>query len=169
MYTYASVIAIILVCEIGAGVALLIFKDDAAAILEQGLIDGLDDYGVESNVTDAHTGTTHSWDELQTNLKCCGVNDFKDWGENPQMNVTNSVPDSCCKEISEGCGNGTLSEENPDAIYTDGCLAEVYHIISENAVWVAIAAACIVAVQITIVCVACCLGNTMKKAQYEQK
>lgn len=171
MYTYASAIAIILVCEIGSAVAMMIFKDDVAHVLEDGLIKGLDGYGKDSNVTDAYTATTKSWDELQTNMRCCGVTEYTDWGKNQGLNSTDSVPDSCCKEFTEGCGTGELGKiQAVDGnIYTAGCLDKVFDVIKDNIVWVAIAAACIVAVQCIIVCVACCLGNSMKKAQYERK
>lgn len=171
MYTYATTIAIVLTVEIGAGVALLIFKSSVSDILEQGLVDGLDSYGIETNVTDAYAATTKSWDELQQNMKCCGVTEFTDWGANPIKNATGAVPDSCCKEVTKGCGFGALKTENdtPDAIYTDGCLNKIFDVIQANITWVAIAAACVVAVQVVIICVSCCLGNTMKKAQYEKK
>ena len=176
MYTYAAAIVIILVCEIGAAVTMMIFKDDVARVLEDGLIEGLDGYGLESKGTDAYAATTKSWDELQTHMKCCGVKDYTDWGKNLALNESNSVPDSCCKEFNVGCGNGVLTNMPDDQssaklenIYKAGCLKNVFHVIKDNIVWVAIGAACVVAIQCAIVCVACCLGNSMKKAQYEQK
>ena len=86
-----------------------------------------------------------------------------------KMNETNSVPDSCCKELSEGCGRGKMIPDSLEDIYTDGCLNKIVVTIKDNIIWVALAAGCIVAIQVAIVCVACCLGNTMKKAQYEKK
>ena len=170
MYTYGTTIAIILVCEIGAAVALMIFKSDVVTVIETGLLEGLDGYGLEPNVTvSGHAATTQSWDELQRSMKCCGVVDYNDWHKNMNLNATNSVPDSCCKELSEGCGAGKLIPGSLDVIYTDGCLNKIIVTIKDNIIWVALAAGCIVAIQVVIVCVACCLGNTMKKAQYEKK
>ena len=172
MYTYASVIALILICEIGSAVTVLIFRDDVAKKLEEGLISGLDDYGMESNITDGITKNgpvTDSWNGLQVSLQCCGVVSFDDWGVNPNLNATDSVPDSCCKEVALGCGTGLLSKEDPKTIYKDGCFNKVQKIIKDNAFWIAIAAGCLVAIQLVIVFVACCLGNTMKKAKYDSK
>ena len=170
MYTYATAIAIILIIEIGAAVALLVLKDQVYTALEEGLIAGLDNYGVESNTTDAYKATTESWDQLQSNLHCCGVMEYTDWAQNPILNATSSVPDSCCKEISEGCGTGELSAESTDNIYTNGCLESIFDIIKNNITYVAIGAACVVAIQFSIICVACCLANTMsKQSKYEQK
>ena len=171
MYTYATAIAIILIIEIGAAVALLVLKDAVYAALEQGLIAGLDNYGVESNKTDAYKATTESWDELQSSLHCCGVMNYTDWAQNPIMNATSSVPDSCCKTThTKGCGIGELNATNTDDIYTNGCLESIFDIIADNITYVAIGAACVVAIQFIIICVACCLANTMKKqSKYEQK
>jgi len=170
MYTYATAIAFILVIEIGAAVALLVLKDDVYTALEKGLVDGLDNYGVESNFTDAYKATTQSWDELQTHLHCCGVTDYADWENNPTLNATQSVPDTCCKEISEGCGIGELKSQATDNIYTNGCLQSIFNVIKNNITFVAIGAACVVGIQFIIICVACCLANNMKKqSKYEQK
>ena len=170
MYTYATAIAFILVIEIGAAVALLVLKDDVYTALEKGLVDGLDNYGVESNYTDAYKATTQSWDELQTHLHCCGVTDYADWENNPTLNATQSVPDTCCKEISEGCGIGELKSQSTDNIYTNGCLQSIFNVIKNNITFVAIGAACVVGIQFIIICVACCLANNMnKQSKYEQK
>merc|ERR1712136_669193 len=99
---------------------------------EKGLVDGLDNYGVESNYTDAYKATTKSWDELQTHLHCCGVTDYADWENNPTLNATQSVPDTCCKEISEGCGIGELKSQATDNIYTNGCLQSIFNVIKHN-------------------------------------
>ena len=45
----------------------------------------------------------------------------------------------------------------------------IVELSKDNIVYVAIGASIIVAIQFVIICVACCLGNTMKKAQYEKK
>jgi len=48
--------------------------------------------------------------------KCCGVTDYKDWHKNKDYNASNSVPDSCCKTVTKGCGEGGL--KTPAAINT---------------------------------------------------
>ena len=55
--------------------------------------------------------------------KCCGVTDYKDWRTNSHYNKLNSVPDSCCKTETKGCGKGGL--KNPAKINTmvgHGCI-----------------------------------------------
>ena len=40
--------------------------------------------------------------------ECCGISNYTDWHQNEQYNRTNSVPESCCKNEEEGCGNNGL-------------------------------------------------------------
>jgi len=80
------------------------------------------------------------WDELQTNLRCCGGMHyevgFQDWSnmlcEEPNSANTrgcNDVPDSCCHKPDDvGCGRDKLGERNSIValtdigIWKDGCL-----------------------------------------------
>lgn len=41
-------------------------------------------------------------------LKCCGVNSSSDWRHyKPEGN---SVPDSCCVNVTLNCGSGTMTD-----------------------------------------------------------
>lgn len=45
---------------------------------------------------------------LHLQLKCCGMNSSADWRSfKPDGN---SVPDSCCVNVTTGCGNGTMKD-----------------------------------------------------------
>lgn len=46
-------------------------------------------------------------------LKCCGVNGSFDW--KGFASEENSVPDSCCKNVTKGCGIGTMTDS--DKVY----------------------------------------------------
>ncbi|XP_022083753.1 tetraspanin-4-like [Acanthaster planci] len=48
-------------------------------------------------------GFSNSWDRLQTDEQCCGVLASTDWHEYGNFDAADT-PDSCCKEIREGCG-----------------------------------------------------------------
>jgi len=43
--------------------------------------------------------------------KCCGVTDYKDWHMNVHYSQLNSVPDTCCKKVTKGCGKGGLKTQ----------------------------------------------------------
>jgi len=51
--------------------------------------------------------------------ECCGINNYTDWGLNEQYNKSESVPDSCCKDDKDGCGQGGLID--PEKINTHVC------------------------------------------------
>eukprot|EP00088_Acartia_fossae_P006473 TRINITY_DN12977_c2_g2_i2.p1 TRINITY_DN12977_c2_g2~~TRINITY_DN12977_c2_g2_i2.p1 ORF type:complete len:316 (+),score=51.26 TRINITY_DN12977_c2_g2_i2:49-948(+) len=73
---------------------------------------------------------TSKWDEMQRELRCCGGLDFdygyQLWRNTPLGSKHQSVPDSCCHEEIEGCGEGK-AVERPGlislGIYKDGCIA----------------------------------------------
>lgn len=71
---------------------------------------------------------TSKWDALQTDLHCCGGNNFltgyNDYRSTP-IGQNNSVPDSCCHEYSKGCGANLLSQQDENIrnqIFVDGCV-----------------------------------------------
>ena len=51
---------------------------------------GLQNYGSEG-----FEGVTTTWDLVQKDFKCCGVEDWKDWRNVTQFS-DGAVPDSCC-------------------------------------------------------------------------
>lgn len=71
------------------------------------------------------------WDKIQSQLRCCGGRESPNHGHNDYTNANafqdefpNAVPDSCCKQYSEGCGSNWLKETQSitPAIYQDGCV-----------------------------------------------
>ena len=160
MYTFGSLVALILIVEIGCTVTIFIFKDDVWMAVNGQLIEGLGKYGNEQN-----KGMTDSWDKLQSEMKCCGVKDYTDWSQVDTFNSTSSVPDSCCtaENIGEDCGKGQLSDATQ--IYTTGCLTKLGTVIKDNLIVVGVAGAGIIVLQMIGVIVACCLGRRMKDLQ----
>jgi len=74
---------------------------------------------------------TSKWDEMQRELRCCGGLDFdigyQRWrSTNYGMTNMHKVPDSCCHEEHEDCGEGkNIARPNLISlgIYKDGCIA----------------------------------------------
>jgi hypothetical protein len=128
VYAYSVIMLLILLAQFGAGITAFVMKDDLNDAIEDKMVDGMDNYGGED-----YAGVTETWDFVQQELQCCGVNNYTDWGrvEGWREGV---VPNSCCKvgasfEVdaiihcnkfqveSDGCGNVGFS---PDAIFTEG-------------------------------------------------
>jgi len=90
-----------------------------------------------------------NWDEMQEDLRCCGglhyETGFQYWittfqgqrGINP--NLPQGVPDSCCHEVSKGCGqndrvvNFANTYNERLGIWKDGCL-EILNVKLKNEV-----------------------------------
>ncbi len=72
-----------------------------------------------SNYSDSISATSSKYTvaRVQQSFKCCGVEKATYW-ENTYPNKT-STPDSCCKKITPGCGEGSLITQ--DNIYLRGC------------------------------------------------
>jgi len=73
---------------------------------------------------------TSKWDEMQRELRCCGGQDFdigyQSWKSATIGINTHSVPDSCCHEETENCGQGKVTHRPGQinlGIYKDGCIA----------------------------------------------
>jgi len=60
--------------------------------------------------------------QIQQSFECCGVKEATDWKN--QYPDKRSTPDSCCKKMVAGCGNGSLITF--DKIYSRGCAEPVY-------------------------------------------
>ena len=162
MYTFGTLIALILIVELGCAVTVFLFKDDAWNAVNEKLTEGLQNYGKN----DTNQGVTKAWDMMQVVFKCCGVKEFTDWGRVSVLNKTESVPDSCCLKVTADCGNAQLSNSDPSGdIYTKGCLTKLGEFIKDNAMIVGIVGASVVVLQIIGVIVACCLGRQMRELQ----
>jgi len=117
--TFAVLLGIIFLMEIGAGIAAYKLKGQVNALLYTNMELGMQNYNQSG-----YDGVTHTWDGIQHELNCCGTEEYKDWS-----NVTFSngadVPDSCCLSDVAGCGLGVLQLSPTEAamkIHTEGCL-----------------------------------------------
>uniref|UniRef100_A0AC34PUY5 Tetraspanin n=1 Tax=Panagrolaimus sp. JU765 TaxID=591449 RepID=A0AC34PUY5_9BILA len=66
-----------------------------------------------------------TWDEMQGELRCCGVDSYKDWFNSSGWPKNNFVPDSCCNveefadfDAFHNCGKNQM---NHDKWYQEGC------------------------------------------------
>merc|ERR1711874_392058 len=105
IYTYGTILFFILIAQIAAGIAAFALrgplKDEITKNMEKGQLN----YGQEG-----FEGVTTTWDLVQKNLHCCGVNNFKDWKNVTQM--AGGVPDSCCKAGQVmNCGKAPVEEK----------------------------------------------------------
>lgn len=150
IYTYAVLLTLILICQIGAGIAAFLYKGELKGVIQEKMVDGMKNYGEAG-----HEGVTNAWDVLQTDLACCGAHNYTDWA----THMPNKVPDSCCKTNTENCG----SPLNPDNINQEGCLPKFEDKFVGNIGIVGGVAVGVALAQVLAVAFACCLGRSIRK------
>ncbi|XP_064155217.1 CD63 antigen [Anguilla rostrata] len=145
--TFAILVSVIIIIEIAAAIAGYIFRGKLNGILNTGLKDMISKY--KNGTAEIRKGM----DDLQQCLKCCGANSTADWiSFNPNGN---SVPDSCCKNITKNCGLKNM--HNKTKVYQLGCRVALEEALKKNLLWVTVAALVIAFLQIMGVVFACLL------------
>jgi len=117
--TFAILLGVIFLMEIGAGIAAYKLKGQVNDLLYDNMEMGMQNY----NQT-GYDGVTHTWDGIQHELNCCGTEEYQDWS-NVTFSSGSDVPDSCCLSDVVGCGLGVLNLSPSEAamkIHTEGCL-----------------------------------------------
>ena len=125
---YGCLMTIVVIAEFGIAIAILILKVDAEEAIAKQMRSSLNDYEKDTDVT-------HSWDEMQQELECCGVDTYTDWSNTTfnQNGKTYNAPDSCCiAGNTQGCGKDALKKSN-GTIYEKGCLKTFEDYIEDNA------------------------------------
>jgi len=152
--TFGCLMAIVVIAEFGIAIAILILKVDAEDAISKAMRDNLNNYGTDGDVTS-------SWDEIQQDLKCCGVDTYIDWKNTTfnQNGTNNNAPDSCCKDgQTQDCGKDQLKDK-PDKIFEKGCLKQFEDYIEDNAYIVGGAGAGLGLLQIIVLIGSFCLAK----------
>jgi len=153
IYSYAVFLILILIAQIGAGIAAYMLQGDLNTEVTKNMKEGMDNWGKEG-----FDGVTQTWDIVQTKLHCCGVQNDTDWHtERPDIfPQATQTPDSCCKSGHvEGCGK-TEAEK-----FTEGCFALFETEFVDKIAIIGGVALGVAAVEFLVVLIACCLGKRM--------
>jgi len=152
IYTYGSVLVIILIAQVAAAIAAFALQGALKAEITKNMQNGLENYNKPG-----YEGVTTTWDIVQENLHCCGVDKYQDWFNVTGFEENKSVPDSCCKAGHvEGCGKGPVDE---DKIYTEGCFDLFSQEFKNNLQIVGIVALAIAFGEMIAIGFAFCLGK----------
>merc|ERR1712002_671918 len=100
--TFAILLSLVIIIEIAAAIAGYIYRNKISAVVQDSLTEIISNY---NNSTDEFRNTV---DKLQKDLKCCGVNSSSDWRHFRPSG--NSLPDSCCVNVTTNCGIGTMTD-----------------------------------------------------------
>jgi len=124
MYTYGTMLTLILLSLTGVAITVYVYRNDARDLITKTMTESLKNYKREE-----HEGVTLTWDNIQKEFNCCGVNNFTDWEGTLAFNETNDVPDFCCKNITKDCGKGA---SDTDKIYKTGCFIKFEGFVVDN-------------------------------------
>jgi len=150
IYTYSALLVVILIAQIGAGIAAFALKGDLKAEITKNMDKGLVNYNLEG-----YEGVTTTWDLVQKETKCCGVESWEDWKNVTQL--AGGVPDSCCIGGQvEGCGKDPVDSTK---IYNKGCFALFSDEFLSNLNIVGAVAVGIAVAEMVAIGFACCLGK----------
>jgi len=152
MYTYASLLLLILIVEIGAGIAAYVMQGQLETVVKDNMKDGMMNY----NKTN-YEGVTQSWNSMQRNLKCCGVTSKDDW-KDATLTSYGKIPHSCCKVDDDGAVTENCAED-PNNVFAKGCYPKMKEQFTANIDKVGGAALGIAAFQLMGVIFACCLSK----------
>ncbi|XP_077994674.1 tetraspanin-4-like [Glandiceps talaboti] len=124
LLTFFFLMLIIFIMEVAAGILGYVYRGQVETKVKSDLMAELDNYGKTGQ-----EGLTSTWDRLQNEEKCCGVENYMDWwNTNPAWNNT-QLPDSCCMEHSTGCGMGAADITK---FHTDGCAMKLEAVVGDN-------------------------------------
>jgi len=150
IYTYGTILFFILIAQIAAGIAAFALQGPLKAEITKNMEKGQLNYGQEG-----FEGVTTTWDLVQKNLHCCGVNNWDDWKNVTQM--AGGVPDSCCKVgQEEDCGKAPVEAKD---VFTEGCFTLFNNEFNSNLTIVGAVALGIAVGEIIAIAFSCCLGK----------
>jgi len=152
MYTYGTMLALILLSLIGVAITVYVFKADAKEVITKKMKESM------TNYDDQHQGVKETWDIMQADFKCCGVMNSSDWTDKLGGS---DVPDSCCITSTDGCGKGAMGDASK--IHTTGCFIEFETFVINNAGGAAGVGVGVIVLLFLGICVSCCIGRNLAK------
>lgn len=126
--TFASLMVLIFILELSAGISGYVLRNDAADLIENKMLATMKDYGQNKSKE-----ITVVWDNLQRDFECCGTNEPMDWVKKANLD---GIPLSCCRQVpgEVGSKNCTVEVKDKDALYKTGCLKSFGSFIKGHAV-----------------------------------
>ncbi|KAG8513703.1 CD63 antigen [Galemys pyrenaicus] len=150
MMTFAIFLSLIMLVEVATGIAGYMLRNKMNSELNKTFREKMQDYPKNNH-------TALFLDGVQHDFKCCGAANYTDW-ESISLMPKDRVPDSCCRNVTQDCGNKFKVED----IYTEGCVEKFGAWLRKNVLVVAGVALGIAAVEALGVVLACCLVKSIR-------
>lgn len=151
--TFSVLLLVILALEVGAGISGYMMRRNIGTMLQQRMNNTLHEYETNDDVK-------NSWDVMQHDLGCCGINSSSDWWPKPYKHPR--LPLSCCHEVpaTKEC------EYNAVGAFNEGCMIKLKAKFEGNALKIGIAVLVMAFIQLVGVFFACCLARSIRR-EYE--
>uniref|UniRef100_A0A8C8TVE1 Tetraspanin n=1 Tax=Peromyscus maniculatus bairdii TaxID=230844 RepID=A0A8C8TVE1_PERMB len=147
---FAVFLSLIMLVEVAVAIAGYVFRDKVESEFNKNFRQQMQNYLKDNN-------TALVLDGLQKEFGCCGANNYTDW-ENISGMAKDRVPDSCCVNITVGCGN----DFKKSAIHTQGCVESIGVWLRKKILLVAAAALGIAFVEVLGIIFSCCLVKSIR-------
>lgn len=156
IYTYSALLALVLLTQVGAGIAALFLRSQLNGVIEGNMQSSIEHYSAGPQ----YAGVTESWDFVQQELECCGAENMTDWLSLQQFK-NGSLPASCCKLDDSAC---TSTEAFPS-----GCFSLVSELFKSNIAIIGATVLIVASLEVITIILACCLGERIYRFKnYEQ-
>ena len=130
----AFLLFIILIGNISAGIASFVLRDNMYEAIKTNM-----------HMQNGMTNYTATWDLVQENFKCCGLDGKDDWKD---------TPESCCVGGKEqDCGK--IASGQGHELYEEGCLNNFTEFFRDNLYYVGVTAFCLSAVGVLVISLCC--------------
>ncbi|XP_043283337.1 CD63 antigen-like [Venturia canescens] len=151
--TFSVLLLLIFALELGAGISGYMMRAEVGRMLQNRMNATMPLYKTDPDVQ-------RSWDIMQHDLQCCGINSSSDWWVSQYKEP--NLPATCCTEIpaNEQCDYNGIRVSN------DGCMAKLKNTIEDKAVILGAVGIGIALVQLIGVIFACCLARSIRR-EYE--
>lgn len=152
LMTFAGLLCLIFVMEAVGGIAGYMKKDDLNQMLEMKM-----NHSLSLSKTNIYHKKT--WNALQFDFSCCGVNSFTDWFK--QRNANGSLPPTCCPllPMGEDCAEGNSRAK----VSKRGCLPALASTLEHNVFGIIIFGLLVGFIQFIGVIFACCMSRSIRK------
>jgi CD63 antigen len=153
IFTYAAILAVILVAQIGAGITAYVLREDLNDEVSNVMKNSMTNYEKNETIQNSMTndennrygdygGVTTTWDIIQKELGCCGVDGPTDWSI---IFKEGQVPNSCKNDTA--------------GLYDQGCYQLIKSKLVSNIALSVSMAVGVVMVQIVILLFTCFLAS----------
>lgn len=155
---YSVLLLLIFLLEAGTGILAYIYEMNIREALVMKLHSSvLQKYSQDKQIESAI-------DSLQSYFKCCGEKSFEDWRDSawytsPANHYNGTVPDSCCKTLTEGCG----VNQHPSNINTEGCVYSYEALIRIQLIVIGGVGLGLCILQIFGMIFACCMAKRVQR------